>query len=158
MPTKKKTTPASKKGSSRGTSTGFSAHERAAIKERAKELKAEERMNKDRKAGEQAVLDVIASLPPSDRTMGKKIHQIVSASAPDLMPKTWYGMPAYARDGKVVCFFTPASKFSERYASFGFNAIANLDDGNMWPTTFALLKLTAAEEKRIAALVKQAAS
>ena len=139
-------------------STGFTAEERAAMRERAKELKAEARAGKDRAAGEKDVLAKIAEMPEPDRSMAEKIHAIVTASAPDLMPRTWYGMPAYAKDGKVVCFFTPASKFKERYASFGFNAAANLDDGNMWPTSFALTKLTTAEEKRIAALVKQAVS
>ena len=139
-------------------STGFTAEERAAMRERAKELKAEARAGKDRAAGEKDVLAKIAEMPKPDRSMAEKIHAIVTASAPDLMPRTWYGMPAYAKDGKVVCFFTPASKFKERYASFGFNAAANLDDGNMWPTSFALTKLTPAEEQRIAALVKQAVS
>jgi uncharacterized protein YdhG (YjbR/CyaY superfamily) len=138
------------------TSTGFTAEERAAMKERAKELKAEARANKNRAEGENDLLAKIAELPSPDRAMARRLHAIVTASAPDLWPKTWYGMPAYARDGKVVCFFTPASKFKERYASFGFNATANLDEGNMWPTSFALKKLTAAEEKRIAALVKKA--
>jgi uncharacterized protein YdhG (YjbR/CyaY superfamily) len=126
------------------------------MKERAKELKAEARANKNRAEGENDLLAKIAELPSPDRAMARRLHAIVTASAPDLWPKTWYGMPAYARDGKVVCFFTPASKFKERYASFGFNATANLDEGNMWPTSFALKKLTAAEEKRIAALVKKA--
>jgi uncharacterized protein YdhG (YjbR/CyaY superfamily) len=137
---------------------GFSDEERAAMKERAKELKAEARADKDRAAGEQAVLEKIAELPEPDRAMAERIHAIVKDSAPDLMPRTWYGMPAYAKDGKVVCFFTPASKFKERYASFGFNAEANLDEGTMWPTAFALTKLTAADEQRIAALVKKAVS
>lgn len=137
---------------------GFTPEERAAMRERAKELKAEARVSKDREAGERDLLAKLAELPKPDRSMAEKIHAIVTASAPDLMPRTWYGMPAYAKDGKVVCFFTPASKFKERYASFGFNAAANLDDGNMWPTSFALTKLTPAEEQRIAALVKQAVS
>lgn len=140
-------------------SQGLSAEERAAIKARAKELKAEERMKKDKAAGEKAVQAAIAEMPEADRIMAERIHEIVKANAPTLTPKTWYGMPAYAnQDGKVVCFFTAASKFNERYATFGFNASANLDDGNMWPTSFALLALTAAEEERIAALVKQAVS
>jgi uncharacterized protein YdhG (YjbR/CyaY superfamily) len=138
--------------------TGFTAEERAAMKERAQELKAEARMNKDRAAGEQALLAKIAELPEPDRSMAERLHAVVQASAPELSPKTWYGMPAYAREGKVVCFFTPASKFKERYATFGFNATANLDEGNMWPTSWALKELTAADEKRIAALVKQAVS
>jgi len=140
------------------SSKGFTDEEKAAMKERARELKAEERASKDRAAGESDLLAKIAELPAPDRAMAKRLHAIITASAPDLWPKTWYGMPAYAQDGKVVCYFTPASKFKERYASFGFNATANLDDGNMWPTSFALKKLTAADEKRIAALVKQAVS
>jgi uncharacterized protein YdhG (YjbR/CyaY superfamily) len=137
--------------------TGFTAEERAAAKERARELKAEARRGADREAGERDVLAKIAEMPGLDRAMAKLIHAIVKASAPSLSPKTWYGMPAYANEeGKVVCFFTPASKFKERYATFGFNADASLDDGNMWPTAWALTKLTAAEEKRIGALVKKA--
>jgi uncharacterized protein YdhG (YjbR/CyaY superfamily) len=137
--------------------TGFTAEERAAAKERARELKAEARRGADREAGERDVLAKIAEMPGPDRAMAKLIHAIVKASAPSLSPKTWYGMPAYANEeGKVVCFFTPASKFKERYATFGFNADASLDDGNMWPTAWALTKLTAAEEKRIGALVKKA--
>ena len=145
-----------KKGTQK--SKGFTEEEKAAMKERAKELKAEERASKDRAAGESDLLAKVAEMPAPDRAMAKRLHAIVTDSAPDLWPKTWYGMPAYARDGKVVCFFTPASKFKERYASFGFNATANLDEGNMWPTSFALKKLTAADEKRIAALVKKAVS
>jgi hypothetical protein len=128
------------------------------MKDRAKELKAEARAGKDRAAGESAVLAKIAEMPEPDRSMATRLHQLIKASAPDLSPKTWYGMPAYAKEGKVVCFFTPASKFKERYATFGFNATANLDEGNMWPTSFALQELTAAEEARIGALVKQAVS
>jgi uncharacterized protein YdhG (YjbR/CyaY superfamily) len=144
---------------SKGKSTsGFTAEERAAMKERAKELKAEARASKDRAAGEQALLEKIAELPKADRAMGTRLHEIVTDKAPDLWPKTWYGMPAWAKDGKVVCYFTPASKFKERYATLGFNASANLDDGTMWPTSFALTKLTATDEKRIAALVKKAVS
>ncbi len=140
------------------TSEGFSDQERAAMKERARELKAEARANRDRAAGERAVLEKIAEMPEPDRTMAERIHAFVNDSAPALSPKTWYGMPAYAKEGKVVCYFTPASKFKERYATFGFNAEANLDEGNMWPTSFALKKLTAADEARIAALVKKAVS
>ena len=140
------------------SSKGFTDEEKAAMKERAKELKAEARASKDRAAGESDLLAKIAELPNPDRAMAKKLHAIVTGSAPDLWPKTWYGMPAYAKDGKVVCYFTPASKFQSRYATFGFNDTANLDDGTMWPTSFALKKLTAAEEKRIAALVKKAVS
>jgi uncharacterized protein YdhG (YjbR/CyaY superfamily) len=139
-------------------SKGFTPEERAAMRERAKELKAEERASKDRAAGERDVLAKIAEMPEPDRAMAERLHAIVTASAPDLAPRTWYGMPAYTKEGKVVCFFTPASKFKERYATFGFNASANLDEGNMWPTSFALEKLGRAEEKRIVALVKQAVS
>jgi uncharacterized protein YdhG (YjbR/CyaY superfamily) len=137
-------------------SKGFTAEERAAMRERARELKAEARRGADREAGEKDVLAKIAEMPPSDRAMAKKIHAIVKAGAPDLMPRTWYGMPAYTKDGKVVCFFQAADKFKARYATLGFNDTANLDDGAMWPTGFALKKLTAAEEKKIAALVKKA--
>jgi len=137
-------------------SRGFTAEEKAAMKERAKELKAEERANKDRAAGETDLLAKIAEMPEPDRSMAARLHAIVTASAPALSPKTWYGMPAYARDDKVVCFFTPASKFNARYATFGFNDSASLDEGDMWPTSFALKELTAAEEKKIAALVKKA--
>jgi uncharacterized protein YdhG (YjbR/CyaY superfamily) len=136
------------------TSKGFSDEERAAMKERAKELKAEA----GKADGERALLTKLAEMPEPDRAMGERLHAIVKASAPDLTPRTWYGMPAYAKDGKVVCFFTPASKFKERYATFGFNAAANLDEGTMWPTAFALTKLTAADEKRIGELVKKAVS
>jgi uncharacterized protein YdhG (YjbR/CyaY superfamily) len=139
-------------------SEGFTAEERAAMKERAKELKAEARANKDRAAGESDLLAKIAEMAEPDRSMAERLHAIITASAPDLMPKTWYGMPAYARDGKVVCFFQSAQKFGARYATFGFNDSANLDEGAMWPTSFALKELTAAEEARIAALVKKAAS
>jgi uncharacterized protein YdhG (YjbR/CyaY superfamily) len=156
----KKSTQKSAKSTTTSTrkSRGFTDEERAAMKERAQELKAEARVNRDRAAGEKAVLEKIAEMPRPDRAMAKRIHDIVTASAPVLSPKTWYGMPAYAKEGKVVCFFTPASKFHERYATFGFNASANLDEGNMWPTSFALKELTAAEEARIGALVKKAVS
>jgi uncharacterized protein YdhG (YjbR/CyaY superfamily) len=140
------------------TSEGFTAEERAAMKERARELKAEARAQKDKAAGESDLLAKIAEMPEPDRAMAERLHAVIKEAAPSLSPKTWYGMPAYARDGKVVCFFTPASKFNSRYATFGFNDIANLDDGAMWPTSFALTKLTTAEEERIAALVKQAVS
>jgi uncharacterized protein YdhG (YjbR/CyaY superfamily) len=138
-------------------SAGFTAEEQAAMKERAKELKAEERANKNRAEGERDLLSKIAEMPEPDRSMAARIHEIITASAPDLWPKTWYGMPAYARDGKVVCFFQPAAKFGARYATLGFNDSANLDEGNMWPTSFALKELTPAEEKQIAALVEKAA-
>jgi uncharacterized protein YdhG (YjbR/CyaY superfamily) len=132
---------------------GFTAEERAAMKERARELKADAR----RASGESDVLAKIAEMPQPDRAMAERLHAIVKASAPDLSPKTWYGMPAYAKDGNVVCFFQSAQKFKTRYATFGFSDKANLDDGAMWPTSFALTKLTAADEKKIAALVKRAA-
>jgi len=142
----------------RKSSEGFTDAERAAMKERAKELKAEARASKDRAAGERALLAKIAEMPEPDRGMAERVHAIITESAPDLMPKTWYGMPAYARDGKVVCFFQDAKKFGSRYATLGFNDEAKLDDGNMWPTAFALKALSAADEARIAALVKQAVS
>ena len=124
------------------------------MKERAQELKAA----KSRESGERALAAKVAEMPEPDRSMAERLHGLIKASAPALSPKTWYGMPAYAKEGKVVCYFTPASKFKERYATFGFNATANLDEGNMWPTSFALQELTAAEEERIGALVKQAVS
>ena len=142
-------------------STGFTAEERAAMKERARELKAEARRGSSADkaaAAESEVLAKIAEMPEPDRTMGQRVHAIVKASAPDLSPKTWYGMPAYAKDGKIVCFFQSAHKFNARYATFGFNDDADLDEGNMWPTSFALKKLTAADEARIGALVKKAVS
>ena len=140
-------------------SKGLTAEEIAAMKETLKERKAEERMNKDRAAGEKALLAKIASMKGSDHTMAKRIHEIVTANAPDLMPKTWYGMPAYAnQDGNVVCFFQDAAKFKARYATLGFNGPANLDEGSMWATSFALTGLTAADEEKIAALVKKAVS
>jgi uncharacterized protein YdhG (YjbR/CyaY superfamily) len=136
------------------TSKGFTAEERAAMKERAQELKAEAR----RADGESAVLAKIAEMAEPDRAMAERLHAIIKASAPALSPKTWYGMPAYAKDGKVVCYFQSAEKFNSRYATFGFNDTANLDKGVMWPTSFALKKLTAAEEAKIGALVKKAVS
>jgi len=139
-------------------SKGFTAEEQAAMKERAKELKAEARANKDRAAGESDLLAKIAEMPEPDRALAQRIHEIVTANAPDLSPKTWYGMPAYARDGKIVCFFQGAAKFNTRYASLGFDDTANLDEGRMWPVAFALTELTAAEEARIAELVKKAVS
>jgi uncharacterized protein YdhG (YjbR/CyaY superfamily) len=156
MATTKK--PAKRTAATGKTREGFSDEERGAMKERAKELRAEARAEKDKAAGEQAVLEKIAEMPEPDRAMAKRLHAIIKESAPVLSPKTWYGMPAYAKEGKVVCFFTPASKFKERYATLGFNGDANLDDGSMWPTAFALTKLTAADEKRIGALVKKAVS
>jgi uncharacterized protein YdhG (YjbR/CyaY superfamily) len=142
----------------RETSEGFSAEERAAMKERARELKAEARANKDKAAGERDLLAKIAEMSEPDRSMAERLHAVITASAPSLSPKTWYGMPAYARDGKVLCFFTPAEKFNSRYATFGFNDVANLDDGTMWPTSFALTELNADNEARIGALVKKAVS
>lgn len=139
-------------------SSGFTAEEKAAMKERAKEMKAEARAQNDRAAGERDLLGKIAEMSPSDRALGERVHAIVKANAPALVPRTWYGMPAYARDGNVVCFFQSAQKFKTRYATLGFSDKANLDEGAMWPTTFALKELTAAEEKRIAALVKKAVS
>ena len=137
---------------------GFTDEEKAAMKARAKELKAEARANKKKEAGESDVLAAIAAMPDEDRAMAERLHEIITASAPDLWPKTWYGMPAYARDGKVVCFFQSADKFKARYATLGFNDTANLDQGAMWPTAFALKELTAAEEEKIAELVKRAVS
>jgi uncharacterized protein YdhG (YjbR/CyaY superfamily) len=135
------------------TFDGFTDEERAAMKERARELKAAAA----KADGERAVLAKIAEMPQPDRAMAERLHALIKASAPALSPKTWYGMPAYAnQDGKVVCFFTPASKFNSRYATFGFNDDANLDEGAMWPTAFALTELTADDEARISALVKKA--
>ncbi len=128
------------------------------MKARAKELKAEARANKNRADGERDLLAAIAAMKEPDRSMAERFHAIVTASAPDLWPKTWYGMPAYAKDGKVVCFFKNAEKFNSRYATIGFEEAANLDKGAMWPTAFALKKLTAADEAKIAALVKKAVS
>jgi uncharacterized protein YdhG (YjbR/CyaY superfamily) len=140
------------------TSSGFTDEEKAAMKERVLELKAEQRANKNRAEGERDVLAKIAAMKEPDRAMAKRIHAVITASAPALWPKTWYGMPAYAKGGKIVCFFREREKFKERYAMLGFNDSASLDDGEMWPVAFALTKLTAAEEARIAALVKQAVS
>ena len=148
---------AEKKPAKQGTQKpdkGFTAEERAAMKERAKELKAAKNAAED----ESDVLAKIAEMPEPDRAMAARIHAIVKAAAPALAPRTWYGMPAYARDGKVVCFFQSAAKFKSRYATFGFNDSANLDDGEMWPTSFALKALTAADERKIGALVKRAVS
>src|ERR671921_2775015 len=136
-------------------SKGFTDEERSAMRERAKELKAEARANKKKVEGESDVLAKIAEMPQPDRAMAERLHEIIEASAPELSPKTWYGMPAYAKDGKVVCFFQSAQKFNSRYATFGFSDKANLDEGAMWPTSFALKELTAAAEARIVALVKK---
>jgi uncharacterized protein YdhG (YjbR/CyaY superfamily) len=135
-------------------SNGFTAEERAAMKERAQELKAEAR----KADGESALLAKVAEMPEPDRAMAKRLHAIIKASAPALSPKTWYGMPAYAKDGKVVCYFQSAEKFKSRYATVGFSDEANLDEGAMWPTSFALKELTAAEEAKIGALLKKAVS
>ena len=142
------------------SSGGFTADERAAMKDHAQELKtAARRGPRAAKAdGEADVLEKIAEMPEPDRALGERLHAIIKASGPDLSPRTWYGMPAYAKDGKVICFFQSGQKFKTRYATFGFNESANLDEGAMWPTGFALKKLTATEEARIAALVKKAVS
>jgi uncharacterized protein YdhG (YjbR/CyaY superfamily) len=134
-----------------GSSKGFTAEERAAMKERAKELKADAA----KADGEKALLEKVGEMKGTDRAIATRLHELITEAAPALSPKTWYGMPAYAKDGKIVCFFTPASKFKTRYATFGFNEDANLDEGAMWPTSFAVTKLTAVEEKKIAALVKR---
>src|SRR5687767_14703288 len=141
-----------------GKTKGFTAEERAAMKERAQELKAEARASKNKAEGESDVLAKIAEMPGPDRAMAERLHAIIKDSAPALSPKTWYGMPAYAKDGKVVCYFQSAHKFKSRYATFGFSDKANLDEGAMWPTSFALTELTATEEARIKALVKKAVS
>lgn len=140
-------------------SQGFTDEEKAAMKERAKELKAEARASKNRAEGENAALAAIADMQEPDRTMAARLHEIIKASAPTLLPKTWYGMPAYANtDGNVICFFQSAQKFNSRYATLGFSDRASLDEGVMWPTSFALKELTAAEEARIIELVKKAVS
>jgi uncharacterized protein YdhG (YjbR/CyaY superfamily) len=153
---------AQKSAKSAKKSKGFTDDERAAMKERAQELKAEARRGTRSKAdkaeGESDVLLKIAEMRGADRAMAKRLHALIKASAPELSPKTWYGMPAYAKDGKVVCFFQSAEKFKSRYATFGFSDEANLDDGAMWPTSFALKELTTAEEERIGELVKKAVS
>ena len=140
------------------TSKGFSADEKAAMRERAKELKAESRSKADRADGERDLLAKIAEMPPADRDMAERLHKLITAVAPQLMPRTWYGMPAYYKDGKVMCFFKAAAKFESRYATFGFEESARLDDGSMWPTSYALTELTAADEAKISELVKKAAS
>ena len=140
------------------TSKGFTAEERAAMKERAKELKAESRRGKQRADGEADLLAKVAEMQESDRVMAERLHELVKASAPDLWPKTWYGMPAYAKDGKVLCFFQSAEKFGARYATLGFSDEANLDDGAMWPTSFALKKLTTKEAATIGKLLQKAVS
>jgi len=159
MSPKKSTTKSAKTTASAAKpSKGFTDDEKSAMKNRAQELKAEARASKDKEEGENAALAAIAAMQEPDRAMAKKLHSIIKASAPALMAKTWYGMPAYARDGKIICFFQTKQKFNTRYSTFGFNDAANLDDGAMWPVAFALNSLTATEESRIAALVKKAAS
>jgi len=150
--TKAAKTTAKRTTAARNASTAFTAEERAAMKERAAELKAAG----DKADGERAVLAKIAEMPGPDRTMAKRIHAIVKAVAPDLAPRTWYGMPAYAKNGEVVCFFQSAAKFTSRYATLGFSDAAMLDKGAMWPTSFALTRLTAADEAKIRTLVKKA--
>ncbi len=161
MPAKKGTPKSADSTSAIGkTSKGFTDEERVAMRERLQELKAEGRRGPraNKADGESAVLAQIAAMPGPDRALGEQLHAIIKANAPALSPRLWYGMPAYAKDGKVICFFQGAAKFKTRYASFGFQHDANLDDGSMWPTTFALKELTAAEAARIAALVKKAVS
>ena len=139
------------------TKKGFTAEEKAAMRDLVRERKLEERMKKDRKLGEKALLDAVKKMPPDDRKLGEKLHAIVTKHAPELMPKTWYGMPAWANgDGKVVCYFQAANKFKSRYATFGFNDSASLDDGAVWATSWAVKKLTKADEKRFAELVQRA--
>ena len=155
-----KDTQKSAKGTAAGddTSKGFTADEKAAMKERARELKSARGPRAGKADGESDVLAKIAEMPEPDRGMAKRLHGVIKASAPNLSPKTWYGMPAYAKDGKVVCFFQSGQKFKSRYATFGFQDAANLDDGDFWPTSFALKRLTAAVEDQIGKLVKRAAS
>ena len=150
----KDTQKSAKSATAKRTHEAFSDEERAAIKERVKETK----VAADKADGESALLEKIAEMQEPDRAMGKRLHAVIKASAPSLSPKLWYGMPAYAKDGKIVCFFQPAQKFKTRYATLGFNDPAHLDEGAMWPTAFALTKLTAADEARIGALVKKAVS
>jgi uncharacterized protein YdhG (YjbR/CyaY superfamily) len=160
MSPKKETQKSAKSAAATGKKLkGFTNEERAAMKERAEELKAEARANRNKADGESDVLAKIAEMTEPDRAMAKRLHAIIKASAPALSPKTWYGMPAYAnKDGKVVCFFQSAQKFNARYATFGFNDTANLDEGAMWPTSFGLKELTGTEEAKISALVKKAVS
>jgi uncharacterized protein YdhG (YjbR/CyaY superfamily) len=155
-----KDTQKSAKSTAGETAKGFTDEERAAMRDRAQELKAAARRGPraGKAEGESDVLEKIAEMPEQDRVMAERLHALIKASAPGLSPRTWYGMPAYAKDGNVVCFFQSAQKFKSRYATFGFSDKANLDDGGMWPTGFALKELTAAEEARISALVKKAVS
>ena len=158
MSATKNTKKAAKRTTTKAKSSGFTAEERAAMRERARELKAEARSRETGASEESAVLAKIAAMAAADRAMGERLHAIIRASAPGLSPKLWYGMPAYAKDGNVVCFFQGAQKFKTRYATLGFSDQATLDEGHMWPTAFALKELTAADEARIAALVKKAVS
>lgn len=148
------------KKSAKKSNEGFTAEEKAAIKARAQELKAEAYANKGKAEGERAVLEAIAKMPALYRAMGERLHEIIIASVPTLLPKTWYGLPAYAKDGKVVCYLrmNPKPPYNDRYMTFGFNEVANLDDDNMWATGFALVELTDVEEAKVSALVKQAVS
>lgn len=146
------------KSTTKKATKGFTDEERAAMKERAKELKAEARANKNKAEGDSDVLAKIAELPEPERAMAERLHEIIKVSGPALSPRLWYGMPAYAMDGKIVCFFQSAQKFNTRYATLGFSDTANLDEGSMWPTAFALKELTTTEEARIGALVKKAVS
>ncbi len=158
-PKKETAKPTKSTGAAGKTSKGFTDEEKAAMRNRAQELKAEARAEKDKAAGESAALAAIAAMQEPDRAMAKRLHAIIKASAPALSPKTWYGMPAYAnKDGKIVCFFQTAQKFKTRYATLGFNDSANLDEGALWPVAFALKELTPAAEERISTLVRKAAS
>ncbi|HEY0670994.1 MAG TPA: DUF1801 domain-containing protein [Longimicrobiales bacterium] len=158
MSAKKAAKKSASAGAGKENAKGFTAEERAAMKERVRELKVEARANKDSAEGEKDLLAKIAEMQGSDRAMAERIHAIIKTNAPTLSPRTWYGMPAYARDGKVVCFFQSAQKFKARYATLGFSDEAKLDDGAMWPTAFALKEITAADEAKIIALVKKALS
>jgi uncharacterized protein YdhG (YjbR/CyaY superfamily) len=155
-PARKTAKKTAKKTTTAGKFKGFSPEERAAMKEYAQELKAQARAERSRADGEKELLAKIAEMKEPDRGMAKRLHAIVTAEAPSLMPQTWYGMPAYAKNGKVLCFFQSAQKFKARYATLGFNDSAKLDDGSMWPISFALKKMTGTEETRIRALVKKA--
>src|SRR3954471_6805828 len=145
-----------KKAATSSSSSGFSADERAAMKERAKELRSTAKGAAKAEADARAVLDAIASMPPADRKLATRVHELVTAAAPELAPRTWYGMPAYAKDGKVVCFFKAASKFKTRYATFGFKEAARIDEGTMWPTSFGITTLSEADERKLSRLVKKA--
>ncbi len=154
LPAAKKST--AKKTAGASSSSGFSAEERAAMKERAKELKSTAKGQEKAAADAQAVLDAIAAMPPADRALATRVHELVTTAAPEMAPRTWYGMPAYAKDGKIVCFFKGASKFKTRYATFGFEEAAQVDDGTMWPTSFGITTLSEADERKLARLVKKA--